>query len=307
VALAAHDEDLTVAAAGSTGPDGGIVEPGSAFRIGSLSKTFVAVLLLQLVDDGTIGLDDLVVDHAPELTIADGVTIRQLLAHRSGLPEYNNGELAPAVLADPARTWTPADVLDLVAGQPRDFAPGTQFAYSNTNYILAGLLLESVTGMTLAENLQSRIVEPLGLSSTYFAPDDTRSPIGGFSNSLPGGDTNGDSYRALETTAGAAGSLVSTASDLAIFIRALAHGEILDELTYAEMTKGLPGDGQSLGVFGADPPSTTGISNSGNVPGFIAYMQYDPVTEDLFVLLLNDDTRSPEQLGTDLSEIIRNT
>ncbi|MEO8698076.1 MAG: serine hydrolase domain-containing protein [Acidimicrobiales bacterium] len=306
VALAGHDEELTVAAAGSAGPGGGLVEPGSAFRVGSLSKTFVAVMLLQLVDDGTIGLDDLVVDRAPELTIADGVTIRQLLAHRSGLAEYADGELAPAVLADPARTWTPADVLELVADQPRDFAPGTQFAYSNTNYIVAGLLLEGVTGMTLAENLQSRIVEPLGLKSTYFAPDDTRSPIGGFSNSLPGGDTNGASYRALETSAGAAGAVVSTASDLAIFIRALAHGELLDEPTYAEMTKGLPADGQTLGVFPADPPSTTGISNSGNVPGFTAYMQYDPVTEDLFVLLLNDDTRSPEQLGTDLSEIIRN-
>lgn len=306
VALAGHDEELTVAAAGSAGPDGGSVEPGSAFRVGSLSKTFVAVMLLQLVDDGTIGLDDLVVDHAPELTIADGVTIRQLLAHRSGLPEHTDGELAPAVLADPARTWTPADVLELVADQPRDFAPGTQFAYSNTNYIVAGLLLEGVTGMTLAENLQSRIVEPLGLKSTYFAPDDTRSPIGGFSNSLPGGDTNGASYRALETSAGAAGALVSTASDLAIFIRALAHGELLGERTYAEMTKGLPAEGQTLGVFPADPPSTTGISNSGNIPGFTAYMQYDPVTEDLFVLLLNDDTRSPEQLGTDLSDIIRN-
>ena len=80
-------------------------------------------MLLQLVADGTIGLDDLVTDHAPELTIAEGVTIRQLLAHRSGIPEHTDGELAPAVLADPARTWTPADVLDLVADQPRDFAP----------------------------------------------------------------------------------------------------------------------------------------------------------------------------------------
>ena len=99
---------------------------------------------------------------------------------------------------------------------------------------------------------------------------------------------------------------MSTASDLAIFIRALAHGQILDEPTYAEMTKGLPDDGQTLGVFTADPPSTTGISNNGNVPGFIAYMQYDPATENLFVFLLNDDTRSPEQLGTDLTEIISN-
>ncbi|HSP29522.1 MAG TPA: serine hydrolase domain-containing protein [Ilumatobacteraceae bacterium] len=306
VALAGHDEELTVAAAGSAGPAGGTVEPGSAFRVASLSKTFVAVMLLQLVADGTIGLDDLVVDHATELTIADGVTIRELLAHRSGLPEYTDGELAPAVLADPARAWAPADVLELVADQQRDFAPDTEFAYSNTNYIVAGLLLEAVTGQTLAENLQARIVEPLGLSQTFFAPDDTRSPIGGFSDSLPGGDTSGASYRAIETTAGAAGSLVSTASDLAIFIRALAHGELLDERTYAEMTKGLPDTGQTLGVFAADPPTPTGISNTGTVPGFIAYMQYDPVTEDLFVFLLNDDTRSPEQLGTDLFEIIRN-
>src|SRR4051794_33052321 len=265
VALAGTDQGLTVAAAGSAGPDGGIIEPGSAFRVGSLAKTFVAVMLLQLVEDGTIGLDDRVVDHAPELTIADGVTVRQLLAHRSGLPEYADGELAPAVLADPARTWTPADVLELTANQSRDFAPDTQFAYSNTNYVVAGLLLEDVSGMTLAENLQSRIVEPLGLSNTYFAPDNTRSPIGGFSNSLPGGDTNGDSYRALETTSGAAGSLVSTAPDLANFIRALAHGEILDEATYAEMTKGLPDDGQTFSVFAADPPSTTGIANTGNI------------------------------------------
>jgi D-alanyl-D-alanine carboxypeptidase len=306
VALAGHDEDLTVAAAGSAGPDGGTVEPGSAFRAGSLSKTFVAVMLLQLVDEGTVGLDDLVVDHAPQLTIADGVTIRQLLAHRSGLPEHIDGELAPAVIADPSRTWTPADVLELVADQPRDFAPGTQFAYSNTNYIVAGLLLEEVTGRTLADNLQSRITEPLGLTSTYFAPDDTRSPIGGFSNSLPGGDTSGASYRAIETASGAAGALVSSASDLAVFIRALAHGGLLDDRTYAEMVKGLPDDGQSLGVFAADPPTATGISHNGNVPGFIAYMQYDPVTQDLFVFLLNDDTRSPEQLGTALSEIIRN-
>lgn len=307
VALASHDEELTVAAAGSAGPDGGTIEPDSTFRVASLSKTFVAVMLLQLVADGTIGLDDLVVDHAAELTIADGITIRELLAHRSGLPEHTDSELAPAVLADLARTWTPAEVLDLVAEQPRDFAPDTQFAYSNTNYIVAGMLLETVTGKSLADNLRTRIAEPLGLSSTYFAPDNTRSPIGGFSNSLPGGDTSGASYSALETSAGAAGSLVSTAAELATFIRALAHGELLDQGTYAQMTSGLPADGHTLGVFAADPPSTTGISHSGAVPGFTAYMQYDPATQDLFVLLLNDDTRSPEQLGSDLFEILHNT
>jgi D-alanyl-D-alanine carboxypeptidase len=102
---------VLTAAAGSAGPEGGTIEPNSAFRVASLSKTFVAVMLLQLVADGTIGLDDPVVAHAPELTIADGVTIRQLLAHRSGIPEHADGELAPAVLADPAKPWTPRDVV----------------------------------------------------------------------------------------------------------------------------------------------------------------------------------------------------
>jgi D-alanyl-D-alanine carboxypeptidase len=307
VALAGRDDELTVAAAGSAGPDGGTVGPDSEFRVGSLSKTFVAVMLLQLVADGSIGLDDPVVAHAADLTIAEGVTIRQLLAHRSGIPEHDDGELAPAVLADPGRSWTPTDVLDLVVDQPRDFPPGAAFAYSNTNYIVAGLLLERVTGVTLSDNLRSRITEPLDLTSTYFAPDGQRSPIGGFSNSLPGGDTNGDSYRALETAAGAAGALVSTAADLATFLRALAHGELLDPATYREMTSGLPAEGQTLGVFPADPASTTGISNSGALPGFIAYMQYDPSTEDLFVLLANDEERSPEQLGNQLLEIVRDT
>lgn len=303
VALATSDDELTLAAAGSAGPGGGLVEPESAFRVGSVSKTFVAVMLLQLVDDGTIALDDQVVAHAPDLTIADGVTIRQLLAHRSGIPEHVDRELSTAVLADPSRTWTPTDALDLVADQPRDFEPDARFAYSNTNYIVAGLLLETVTGMNLADNLRTRIVEPLGLASTYFAPDETRSPIGGFSPVLPGGDTDGVSYHALETVAGAAGALVSNASDLANFMRALAGGALLSDATYAEMISGLPADGHSLGVFASDPPSTTGIAHGGAIPGFTAYMQYDPDTEDLVVVLLNDG-RSPERLVTDLLEIV---
>lgn len=307
VALAGRDDELTTAAAGNAGPEGGTVTPDSQFRVGSLSKTFVAVMLLQLVADGTIELDDPVVTHAPDLTIAAGVTIRQLLAHRSGIPEHADGELAPAVLDDPGRSWTPTDVIDLIADQPRDSPPGAEFAYSNTNYIVAGLVLERITGMTLADNLRTRITEPLGLTATYFAPDDERSPIGGFSDSLPGGDTSGDSYRAIETAAGAAGALVSTAPDLAVFLRALAHHELLDEATYAEMTSGLPDDGHSLGVFAADPPSSTGISSNGALPGYIAYIQYDPTTEDLFVLLINDDTRSPEQLGDQLLEIVHDT
>jgi D-alanyl-D-alanine carboxypeptidase len=302
-AVAGDDAHLVVTAAGRAGSGEGLLEPESEFRVGSIAKTFVSVMVLQLVDEGTVGLEDLVVDHAPELTIAEGVTIRQLLAHRTGIPEHTDGELAPELLADPNRTWTPTEVLDLVADQPRDFSPGEQFAYSNSNYLVAGLLLEAVTGSGLGENLDTRIVEPLELTGTYFAPDDTRAPIGGFSASLPGGDTAGTSYRGLETAAGAAGALVSTAGDLAVFVRALAHRELLSDATYAEMTAGLPEVGHSLGLFPAEPPSTTGISNGGAIPGFLSFMQYDPATENLVVLLLNDDTRSPDPLGNELEQV----
>ena len=304
VALARDDDELQLAVAGTDGPDGGALDVGAPFRVGSLSKTFVSVMLLQLVADGTVGLDDLVVDHAPDLTIADGLTVRQLLAHRSGIPEHTDSELAPAVLADTGRTWTPGEVLDLVADQPRDFAPDEEFAYSNTNYVVTGLLLEAVTGLSLADNLQARIADPLDLSSTWFAPDDDRAPVGGFSRSLPGGDTDGASYRALETAAGAAGALVSTTAALATFLRALAHGDLLPAEVYAEMTQGFPDAGWSLGIFPADPPTATGISNGGAIPGFAAYMQYDPATEDLLVVLVNDDTRSSEPLTAALVELL---
>ena len=140
-------------------------------------------------------------------------------------------------------------------------------------------------------------MDRLDLDATYFSPDIRREPIGGFSSSLPGGDTEAVSYRAHETAVGAAGALVSSARDLATFLRALAHGELLADDIYAEMVSGLPAEGNSLGVFAADPPSETGISNAGAIPGFTAYMQYDPATGDAFVLLLNDDTRSPEHLA----------
>ncbi|WP_258723641.1 serine hydrolase domain-containing protein [Cellulomonas sp. NS3] len=305
VAMASDDEELAVAAAGSAGPQGDALQPDAAFRVGSLSKTFVSVMVLQLVADGAIGLDDLVTDHAPDLTVARGVTVRQLLAHRTGIPEHTDGELAPAVLADPAKAWEAAEVLDLVADQPRDFRAGEKFAYSNSNYVVAGIVLETVTGTTLADNLRTRIVQPLGLTSTWFAPDGARAPIEGFSRALPGGNTTGSSYRALETAAGAAGALVSSVSDLATFLRALAHGELLPAETYEEMTHGLPDEGWSLGVFPSNPPTETGISHNGSIPGFATYMQYDPSTEDLFVLLVNDDTRSAERLAVELLEVVR--
>jgi D-alanyl-D-alanine carboxypeptidase len=304
VAIAGPGEPVEVLSAGVDGPDGRPLAPDAAFRVGSLTKTFMAVLVLQLVAEGAVALDDLVTAHAPDLTVADGVTVRHLLSHRSGLPEYTNDALEDAVPSDPGRTWSAGEVLDLVAGQARYFAPGEHFEYSNTNYIVAGLLLERLAGRPLADQLRERIVEPLGLAATYLPPEAARQPIGGFSDALPGGDTAGASYRAIETAAGAAGGVVSSAPDLATFVQALGSGELLPADVYAEMVRGLPAEGESLGVFPSDPPSPTGFSNDGAIPGFTSFFQHDPATGALLVLLLNDDTRSPKALATALLDTI---
>ncbi|MGI9029319.1 MAG: serine hydrolase domain-containing protein [Ilumatobacteraceae bacterium] len=303
VALAASGGAVQVHAAGAASADDRDVDEDSGFRIGSLTKTFVAVMVLQALDEQDIGLDTAVADLVA--VDADGVTIRQLLSHRSGLPEHTDGELAPAVLAEPDRKWTATDVMALVEDQPLEFEPGARFAYSNTNYIVTGLLLEKLTGSSVAENLRTRLVEPLAMTGTYFPPDPSRHPVTGFSRSLPGGTSDASAYTALETAAGAAGGMVSTAGDVATFIQALGDGELLPPDVYREMVADIDGpDGAGLGVFAADPPSPTGISNAGAIPGFVSFMQYDPATGDVLVLLVSDDSRSVEPLGAGLQDLL---
>lgn len=309
VAIATSGGPVATYTAGVGGTDGRAVEEDSGFRIGSLTKSFVAVMVLQAIDEQGIGLDtevaDLIAIDGIDGIDADGITIRQLLGHRTGLAEHTDGELAPAVLADPRREWTAGDVMALIEGQPPEFDPGQRFQYSNTNYVVAGLLLESVTGSSIAENLRTRLVEPLSLNGTYFPPAEGRRPITGFSPSLPGGSSEASPYTALETAAGAAGGLVSTATDVATFIRALGDGALLPPDLFKAMVADLDGpDGAGLGVFAADPPSATGISNAGAIPGFVSYMHYDPAADDLLVMLLNDDGRSAEALGFGLQSVI---
>ena len=139
--------DARLGWSGASGPPRlGITTPLSGstpFAIASVTKTFTAAIVLQLVEEGRIDLDAAVNDYLPELTIARGVTVRQLLSHTSGIADL----LAPMrerLNAEPSRIWQPAEVLALLG--PSTFAPGTSWGYSNTNYIIAGLLVEQVTG-----------------------------------------------------------------------------------------------------------------------------------------------------------------
>ena len=147
------------------------MRPGLHYRVGSLTKPFVATVVLQLVAEGRVSLQDTVERWLPGiLPYGDQVTVRQLLSHTSGVPDYT---LEPIVrlYTDPQarfRAWTPRELVALIADQPPDFPPGTAWSYSNTGYVLAGMIVEAATGHRLGRELTRRILRPLGLRNTVF-------------------------------------------------------------------------------------------------------------------------------------------
>jgi D-alanyl-D-alanine carboxypeptidase len=216
------------------------------------------------------------------LPYGDQVTIRQLLNHTSGVPEYLVEPLLELYGSRQGRfrSWTPQELVALVADQPPLFPPGTTFSYSNTNYVLAGLIVEAATGRTLGQELKRRIIRPLRLRDTFFPvnrPDIPRRNARGYS--LPLGDQGPvldgpllDFTVYNPSLAWAAGNLVSDLGDLARFFRALLGGRLLPPGLLAEMTTTVPigqGAGYGLGLLVLQTPCGRLIGHDGGIPGFI--------------------------------------
>ncbi|MFF2789349.1 serine hydrolase domain-containing protein [Streptomyces sp. NPDC058049] len=259
-------------ATGAKVPDDGQV------RVGSTTKTFTAVVVLQLVAEGKIGLDDKLDTHLPGLVRGEGIdgrgiTVRQLLQHTSGIPDYEK-EVGNAFLQ--RRYLEPRDILDIALRKTADFAPGTSWAYSNTNYVLAGLIVQKVTGRPLAEEIDKRVVRAVGLRHTYFptAGDTTireRHPRGNHQESagVPWRDVTD-----IDPSASwAAGQMISTNSDLNRFYTALLAGDLLQDAQLAEMRTTVPlgdtGAGYGLGIM-SRPLSCGGLywGHGGDIMGY---------------------------------------
>jgi D-alanyl-D-alanine carboxypeptidase len=204
---------------------------GDRFRIGSVTKSFVATLVLQLVGEGRLSLDDNLERWLPGLVPkGERITVRQLLNHTSGLYNYTDD------LPEPPRRFRPRELVAIATGHRPLFAPGTQFSYSNTNYILAGMLVERVTGQPLADQLEQRILQPLGLGDTEL-PTTQRALAGTHARGYAPPDedwqvTDGPArlvnVTEMDTSWGwAAGAMVSTTADLARFYQALLGGQLL--------------------------------------------------------------------------------
>ncbi|MGW3328004.1 serine hydrolase domain-containing protein [Streptomyces virginiae] len=259
-------------ATGAKVPDDGQV------RVGSTTKTFTAVVVLQLVSEGKVGLDDKVDTHLPGLVRGEGIdgrgiTVRQLLQHTSGIPDYEK-EVDNAFLQ--RRYLEPRDILDIALRKKADFAPGTSWAYSNTNYVLAGLIVQRVTGRPLAEEVDKRVVRTVGLRHTSFpiAGDTTireRHPRGYHRESA--GAPWRDVTDIDPSASWAAGQMISTNSDLNRFYTALLAGELLEDAQLAEMRTTVPlgdtGAGYGLGIM-SRPLSCGGLywGHGGDIMGY---------------------------------------
>jgi len=144
------------------------------FYVGALTEQFTAASVLLLVQDGKLKLDDKVTKYVPELTVASGVTVAQLLQQTSGLPDFTH---APGIKFDPAKSVKLADLIAAVDKMPMQFAPGAKFGYDNFNYFIAGLIVERASGLPLSDFLQARIFQPLSMSSSFLAGDTGISPL----------------------------------------------------------------------------------------------------------------------------------
>lgn len=237
VVVVAGDGGVVYAANG-TDPDGNPPTPEDVFRIGSITKFFTSLVTLTLVDEGLVDLDALAVDYATRVPVPEDVTVRDLLQHTSGIPDYiDDAGLMLLRGADPGRVWTPEEVVESIVLLRPLFRPGSRFQYSNTNYIVLGVLIEEVTGRPFAEVLRARIIEPLGMNSTYLAGfEDGPEPFGAYATTSPFEVEPIDfDYTSIATMAGATGSVVSSARDLHALSTALFDGQVLSVDTLAEM------------------------------------------------------------------------
>lgn len=272
---------------------GAAVPVNGQVRAGSNTKSFTSAVVLQLVGEGKVKLDEPIETYLPGLVHGDGIdggqiTVRDLLQHTSGLPDYVQ-LLDPNPFEIRDTYYNPREMVDLALSQKAAFAPGTKWQYSNTNYVVAGLLVEKVTGRPFGEEITSRIIRPLGLKDTYWPDAGERGIRGahpkGYAAATPGAPLE-DITRLDPSQAWAAGQLVTTPRDLNRFFSALLGGEVLDAAELKEMkttvpvTEGAPapGTGYGLGLFRT--PLSCGVELWGHGGSIHGYESYGGATQD---------------------------
>jgi len=296
---------------GTTSP-----RPDTHFRIASNTKTMTAAVIVQLVQEGKLRFDDPVSKYVEGVPNGDNVTISELLKMRSGLYNYTSApELAESLDHDTPRAWTPQELLAIAFKRPTIFPPGKEYDYCNTNYVLLGLIAERLEGALLAKIFQDRLFGPLGMKHTLLPANTSNTIPEPYSHGYLYGSTSyalvdapypadlqaaaragtlkpNDVTRQNPSYAFAAGGAISTADDLAIWIRALVGGKLFDaDYQRQWLDSPEPQDpSQPLGQkYGYGISQITFGPNSmyfhgGEMPGYNSRMGYDPVNDVTLII-----------------------
>lgn len=264
--------------------------PGLVFRIGSMTKQFTAAAVMALVENGKVVLDAPIsryLEGLPESWMP--VTVEQLLTHTSGIPNYTS---APNYMAHIREDLPGMKLLEAtILKDPLDFAPGTQWRYSNTGYHLLGLLIEAVSGTTYEDYLQARLFRPLGLGQ--LRQGNEREFIPGLVSGYSRGGRPAPFFN--KTQAFAAGSLVSSAEDLARWTLALHTGKVVSPDSLQRMTRAVrTADGKEHPYgFGLMLTASRGrrlVGHGGRIQGFNGYVEADPEARTVAIVLCNSDS-----------------
>ena len=268
---------------------------GARCYIYSITKTFTAIRILQLVEAGTVALDDAITHYLPELLFPPTVTIRRLLNHTSGVPSYTDlPSYLPANLASPSVPWSFDEVKQLTCQGKPDFAPGEGWHYSNTGYMLLHRLIEIVTQQSYARAIAQSIIQPLGLQQTYVATEvDTGHLVPGYCPYLNDTYVMEDVRFYYHPGWCLTGLIVSTTADIAHLYQALFKGQLVSADSLAEMTAWVPCDDpprppKTPPPFFAQPSYGLGLmidpewrfgglyGHGGDGPGFNTWAMYLP-------------------------------
>lgn len=246
------------------------VNKTTKYRIGSITKMFTSVMILQLVDEKKIKLDNPLNKYFPKVKNSRNITIEQLLTHQSGLHSFTDDE---AYFTYNAQSKTQSEMLALIESLPIDFEPGKKQAYSNTNYVLLGMIIEKITKKTYAENLKFRVVDPLNLADTYVG-----SQVNYNANEASSFDWKSKAWTAASETDMTiplgAGCIVSTSTDLTTFIHALFSGRLISKSSFDNMLQLREHFG--LGIYTVPFYEHTGYGHNGGIDQFSSQLYYFP-------------------------------
>jgi CubicO group peptidase (beta-lactamase class C family) len=270
---------------------------GNIFKIGSITKQYTAVAILMLEEQGKLNTSDLLTRHLPDYP-EHGITIAQLLNHTAGVPSYTN---FPTFLNEVAQTKTPEAIMASFKDLPLDFDPGTDFSYSNSGYIVLGILIEKLSGQDYGSFIEENIFKKIGMNSTYYGrdSDDYANMATGYSL---GADGFEPAMKYSMTFPYAAGSIISTVGDQFMWIKAIRDNKLISAKSKqkAWANTRLPNGELTNYGFGwmmNDVNGSASIEHGGGIFGFVSSGIYVP-EEDVFVsILTNRDGVSPDEIA----------